>query len=64
MTWIRVALYERLSTLRECCFLANAGVQQGSIQLNSEKLTDPRGTLTLSPGDILKLDKKRMIRLV
>ena len=38
-------------------------VQQGSVQLNSEKLTDPRTTLTLNSGDILKLDKKRMIRL-
>ena len=39
-------------------------VQQGSIQLNGEKLTDPRGTLSLKSGDVLKLDKKRIIRLV
>lgn len=38
-------------------------IQQGSIQLNGEKLTDPRGTLTLKPDDVLKLDKKRIIRL-
>lgn len=39
-------------------------VQQGSIQLNGEKLTDPRATITLTSGDVLKLDKKRMVRVV
>ncbi len=38
-------------------------VQQGSVQLNGEKLTDPRTAVTLNPGDVVKLDKKRMIRL-
>ncbi len=38
-------------------------VQQGSIQLNGEKLTDPRATITLTSGDVLKLDKKRMVRV-
>ena len=38
-------------------------VQQGSIQVNGEKQTDPKATLTLKAGDILKLDKKRLVRL-
>lgn len=38
-------------------------IQQGSIQLNGEKLSDPKATLTLKAGDVLKLDKKRIIRL-
>ncbi len=38
-------------------------VQQGSIQLNGEKQTDPKATLTLKLGDVLKLDKKRMVRI-
>ncbi len=38
-------------------------IQQGSIQLNGEKLSDPKATLTLRAGDVLKLDKKRLIRL-
>ena len=38
-------------------------VQQGSIQVNGEKQTDPKGTLTLNSGDILKLDKKRLVRI-
>jgi tyrosyl-tRNA synthetase len=38
-------------------------IQQGSIQLNSEKLTDPKAELTLSPGDTLRLDKKCSVRI-
>ena len=38
-------------------------IQQGSIQLNGEKLADPKATLTSNSGDILKLDKKRLVRL-
>ena len=36
---------------------------QGSIQVNGEKLTEPQVTLTFSSGDVLKLDKKRIVRL-
>lgn len=39
-------------------------IQQGSIQLNGEKLTDPKAEPAWKAGDILKLDKKRTVRLV
>jgi tyrosyl-tRNA synthetase len=39
-------------------------IQQGSIQLNGEKLTDPKTEPAWKAGDILKLDKKRTVRLV
>ena len=39
-------------------------IQQGSIQLNGEKLTDPKAEPGWKVGDILKLDKKRTVRLV
>ncbi len=39
-------------------------IQQGSIQLNGEKLTDPKAEPAWKAGDVLKLDKKRTVRLV
>ena len=38
-------------------------IQQGSIQLNGEKLLDPKATPSLKPGDILRLDKTRAVRI-
>ena len=38
-------------------------IQQGSIQLNGQKLTDPKADLALNPGDVLKLDKTRSVRV-
>ncbi|MEM6912079.1 MAG: tyrosine--tRNA ligase [Verrucomicrobiota bacterium] len=38
-------------------------VQQGSVQLNGEKLEDPKIAPALKPGDLLKLDKKRSVRI-
>ena len=38
-------------------------VQQGSIQINGEKQSDPKAALTLKTGDVLKLDKKRLVRI-
>ncbi len=38
-------------------------IQQGSIQLNGEKLTDPKAEPEWKTGDVLKLDKKRTVRI-
>lgn len=38
-------------------------VQGGSIQLNGEKLTDPKAEPAWESGAVLKLDKKRSVRL-
>jgi tyrosyl-tRNA synthetase len=38
-------------------------VEQGSIQLRDEKLTDPKSTPSLKSGDVIKLDKKRAVRV-
>ena len=38
-------------------------VEGGSIQLRGEKVTDAKAVPTLSPGDVLKLDKKRAVRV-
>ena len=39
-------------------------VEQGSIQLRSEKITDPKAALSVNPGDILRLDKTRAVRAI
>ena len=39
-------------------------IQQGSIQRNGEKLSDPKAAPDWKAGDVLKLDKKRSVRLV
>lgn len=38
-------------------------VEQGSIQLNDQKITDPKATPAFESGDVLKLDKKRAVRI-
>lgn len=38
-------------------------LQQGSIQLDGEKLTDPKAEPAWSNGQVLKLDKKRSVRI-
>lgn len=38
-------------------------LQGGSIQLNGEKVTDPKATPEWKDGDVLKLDKKRSVRI-
>jgi len=38
-------------------------VEQGSVQWRSEKITDPKATPTLTPGDVLRLDKKHAVRI-
>lgn len=38
-------------------------VEQGSIQLGGEKVSDPKATPAFAAGDVLKLDKTRAVRL-
>ena len=38
-------------------------IQQGSIQVDGEKLTDPKAEPALSAGQVLKLNKKRSVRI-
>ena len=38
-------------------------IEQGSVQLNETKLTDPGAPLATKPGDILRLDKTHAVRL-
>ncbi len=38
-------------------------VEQGSVQLRGEKITDPKAAPTFSEGDDLRLDKKNQVRI-
>jgi tyrosyl-tRNA synthetase len=38
-------------------------IEQGSVQLDGNKLTDPKVTLFLQPGQVLRLDKTHAVRV-
>jgi tyrosyl-tRNA synthetase len=38
-------------------------IEQGSIQLNGEKIRDPKATVALEPGQTLRLDKTHAVRI-
>jgi tyrosyl-tRNA synthetase len=39
-------------------------VEQGSVQVNGEKMTDPKATPAIAAGTVIRLDKTRAIRAV
>jgi tyrosyl-tRNA synthetase len=39
-------------------------VEQGSVQWRGEKVTDPKVRISFTPGEVLKLDKTRAVRLI
>ena len=38
-------------------------IQQGSVQLDGEKITDPKSQLSLTRGQVLRLDKTHAVRI-
>ena len=38
-------------------------IEQGSVQLNGEKLRDPKAAVELQPGQVLRLDKTHAVRI-
>ncbi|EDY19906.1 tyrosyl-tRNA synthetase [Chthoniobacter flavus Ellin428] len=60
---IVVAGYEKGYQIAKSRGDARRLVEQGSIQLHEEKITDPKATPTLAAGTVLKLDKKRAVRV-
>ncbi|MDQ6656212.1 MAG: tyrosine--tRNA ligase [Verrucomicrobiota bacterium] len=38
-------------------------IEQGSVQLDGRKVTDPKETLALQPGQVLRLDKTRAVKV-
>jgi tyrosyl-tRNA synthetase len=58
-----VAGYEKGYQITKSRGDARRLVEQGSIQLHEEKITDPKTTPALAAGTVLKLDKKRAVRV-
>ncbi|PYJ09712.1 MAG: tyrosine--tRNA ligase, partial [Verrucomicrobia bacterium] len=38
-------------------------IEQGSVQLDGEKIRDPKAILSLRPGQVLRLDKTHAVRI-
>ena len=38
-------------------------IKQGSVELDGTKIRDPKATIALKPGQILRLDKKHAVRI-
>ncbi|HEY4256286.1 MAG TPA: tyrosine--tRNA ligase [Candidatus Udaeobacter sp.] len=38
-------------------------IKQGSVELNGSKIQDPKATITLNPGQVLRLDRKHAVRI-
>jgi tyrosyl-tRNA synthetase len=60
---IVVAAYAQCFQITKSRGDARRLVEQGSVQWKDEKITDPTAKPGLLPGDVLKLDKKRAVRI-
>ncbi|HEU0209082.1 MAG TPA: tyrosine--tRNA ligase [Candidatus Udaeobacter sp.] len=60
---IVVAAYERSFGVTKSRADARRLITQGSVQLDGKKVTDPKSGLTLHPGQVLRLDKTRAVRI-
>lgn len=58
-----VAAYQNGFQLTKSRGDARRLIEQGSVQLRSEKITDPKATPAYSAGDVMRLDKTRAVRL-
>jgi len=38
-------------------------IKQGSVQINGEKIVDPKAKVALKPGQVLRLDKTHAVRI-
>jgi tyrosyl-tRNA synthetase len=58
-----VAAYARGFNLTRSRSDARRLIEQGSVQWRGQKLSDPKARLSFQPGEVLKLDKTRAVRL-
>ena len=58
-----VAGFEQGYGLKRSRSEARRLIEQGSVQLRGEKLTDPKSAPALQAGDVLRLDKTRAVRV-
>ncbi len=60
---IVVAAYQTAFAITKSRGDARRLIEQGSVQLDGAKLTDPKTTLALQPGQVLRLDKTRAVKI-
>ena len=58
-----VAAYASAFTLTKSRGDARRLIEQGSVQLDGEKIQGPQTEIALQPGNILRLDKTRAVRI-
>ena len=56
-------VYRQAFNLQKSRTEASRLIKQGSVELDGVKLRDPRGTIRLEPGQVLRLDKKHAVRI-
>jgi ribosomal 50S subunit-recycling heat shock protein len=61
---IVVAAYQQGYQITKSRGDARRLVEQGSVQLHDQKLTDPKLVPEIKSGDVLKLDKTRAVRVI
>jgi tyrosyl-tRNA synthetase len=60
---IVVAAYAKAFAITKSRADARRLIEQGSIQLNGEKIRDPKATVALERGQVLRLDKTHAVRI-
>ena len=58
------AAYETVFSLTKSRGDARRLIEQGSVQVDGQKVTNPKSTISLVTGQILRLDKTRAVRIV
>ncbi|MEP6809656.1 MAG: tyrosine--tRNA ligase [Chthoniobacterales bacterium] len=58
-----VAAYQQAFALAKSRADARRLIEQGSVQIDGEKMSDPKATLTLRSGQVLRLDKTRAVKV-
>jgi len=60
---IVVAAYKEVFATKKSRAEASRLIKQGSVQLDGEKIADPKTTISLRPGQVLRLDKTHAVRI-
>jgi tyrosyl-tRNA synthetase len=61
---IVVAAYAKAFAITKSRAEASRLIKQGSVQLDGKKIVDPKQTLSLHQGQVLRLDKTRAVRIL
>jgi tyrosyl-tRNA synthetase len=56
-------VYREVFNLKKSHSEVSRLIKQGSVEVDGTKIQDPKATVTLQPGQILRLDRKRAVRI-